>query len=342
MAVSGGVDSAVAALLLRQQGYQVHGLFIKMTGSSREMAALNSAENLSKSLEMPLHSVDTKDTFQKEVIEYFFRTYESGLTPNPCVICNPSVKLKAAINTANRLGINRIATGHYARVRCTGRGKHFLLKALDEKKDQSYFLHRVGPKVLERLLLPLGGLTRQAVEKMAKERGLEGMVQKESQDICFLAGDYKLHLERYTENRDRPGPISTTDGRLVGRHLGLSRYTIGQRRGLGIPDKTPYYVVRIDPSSNTLIIGKKEELFQAECQVCDLHWFVDASKIISSTVSVKLRSRHKPVRARIKPVSNADGRVIVYFREPQRAITPGQFAVFYRKSLVLGGGVICR
>ena len=336
------MDSAVAAILLRKQGFQVQTLFVRMTGSSRERAAQESAARISEKLGLPFHTQDMQETFQREVVDYFFKTYESGMTPNPCVICNPLVKLKAALEVAERLEADHIATGHYARIRINSQGQPFLLSAVDASKDQSYFLHQTARDSLKRLVLPLGGLLKETVRMIAEEYEIEGLVQEESQDICFLSGDYKMHLKQYAKDMEKPGPIKTSDGKLKGMHRGLSRYTIGQRRGLGIPDKTPYYVVRMEPSTNTLVIGKKEELFQESCRVKKVNWLVDPSRVFSYAVRVKLRSRHKPVRARLEPGHDESGELIIHFEAPQRAVTPGQFAVLYKEALVLGGGVICR
>ncbi len=332
----------MTALLLRDRGMEVHTLFIRMTGSRTEELALESAAGISQTIGGPFHVSDMQGPFRKKVMEYFFRTYEAGLTPNPCVICNPVIKLEALLQTADALGIDLVATGHYARVVKKACGEHLLSKAADESKDQSYFLHRADSRVLERLLLPLGDLTRQEVEAMAREEGLSGLIQKESQDVCFLQGSYRNWLHNIPENLRVPGPIKTADGTIKGEHRGLCCYTIGQRRGLGIPDRTPYYVIRIEPDYNTLVIGKKEELFRETCRVENVHWLARPSEFLSSTIEVKLRSRQEAVRARITRSSHGDSCVTVEFEEPQRAVTPGQFAVFYKGRLVLGGGVICR
>ncbi len=344
VALSGGVDSAVAAFLLHRQGYRVHCMFIKMTGTRQEEAALSSARKISESFGLPFYVVDRQDAFKRTVIEYFTETYQQGLTPNPCVVCNPEIKFGAMAETANRLGIRFLASGHYARIKKNKTGHVFLLKALDEKKDQSYFLHRLKPKQLRTIIMPLGTITRKEVEKIAEEIGIASLIQKESQDVCFLRGDYREFIRHGIDKAvSRPGFIKTTNGTIKGRHKGLFDFTIGQRRGLAIPDATPYYVIRLDVETNTLVIGKEDELFTTSCRITQINWlFRPSKKMLKKNVYVKLRSRHRASRAIVSLDSTDSSRGTIDFLEPQRAVTPGQFAVFYSGPLVIGGGTVCK
>ncbi len=344
LALSGGVDSAICAHLLKRQGYHVHGLFIKMTDRSQEEASLSSARKIAKALSISFSVIDKTQAFRRTVIDYFLNTYQTGLTPNPCVVCNPAIKFATLIEVSRGLGIETLATGHYARVKTSKKGKTFLLKGLDKAKDQSYFLHRLDKDLLKRLKFPLGLLSRKRVEKIAAEIGIKSLIQQESQDVCFLRGDYRQYLRRALGTKfERPGPIKTADGTTKGYHNGLSGFTIGQRRGLGIPDARPFYVVRLEPATNTLVIGKEEELFTSRCKVKEINWLVEPSEKMLVSIQVKLRSRHVPANANLKLYTSSGGREgVVYFMKPQRAVTPGQFAVFYKGPLVLGGGTVCR
>ena len=340
--MSGGVDSAVAAWLLQEKGFRVQGLFIRMTGTEKEEQALSSARAVSDILGIRLHIADMQKEFRHRVLEYFLDAYRSCKTPNPCVICNPDIKIASALAIASNLGIQLIATGHYARRKITAGGRAFLMTARHSPKDQSYFLHQLNKKVLGHLIMPLGGLDRKTVENISKEAGINSHIQEESQDICFLRGDYRKYIRQMPGMSPVPGPIVKTDGTIAGEHKGLVDYTVGQRRGLGIPDKTPYYVIHLDHRSNTLVIGKKHELLKKSCLVSGINWLAEPGMAICSSLQVKLRSRHKPVKASVQ-ISRKDNRTaIVCFQEAQHAVTPGQFAVFYKGPLVIGGGTICK
>ncbi|RUM87630.1 MAG: tRNA 2-thiouridine(34) synthase MnmA, partial [Thermodesulfatator sp.] len=299
LGLSGGVDSSVAAFILKEQGLDVHGLFVRMTCTSQEKESLGCADKIAQFLKIPLVVVDWSKIFRKKVIDRFISTYLAGRTPNPCVMCNPQVKFQALIKESEKLGIPFVSTGHYSRIKQCASNQTFLLRARDPGKDQSYFLHQLDKQVISRLILPLGNFSRIEVEKMASRIGITDLVQQESQDVCFLKGDYRRFLRQMDSFKQVPGPIKTTRGTVKGQHHGLADYTIGQRKGIGIPDKSPYYVVALDPSKNTLVIGKDEELFKGHCMVEKINWLVEPKTSLLSNVSVKLRSRHKAVAARI-------------------------------------------
>lgn len=345
VAISGGVDSAAACLQLIRTGWTVEAAHFLIPGISREQGQssqygaetdIQKLERLTSELGVPLHIIDKQDVFRKKVIAYFVNSYATGQTPNPCVLCNPDFKLAIAIEFADRLGIEFIATGHYARVVCDG-GVYSLLKAFDTAKDQSYFLHRIPKSWLARLLLPIGGITKDNAREIVSQAGLAHLMHGESQDICFLSGDYRQFLEAHGV-RSFKGSIVTTDGRQVGEHNGLFGYTIGQRHGLGIPDRTPFYVIGLDVARNQLVVGKKEELFKQGCLVDRVNW-LEPFENWRQKVSVKLRYRHPGVLCQVKLLT--DDSLFVSFDMPQSAITPGQFAVFYDEEKVLGGGSIC-
>lgn len=302
-------------------------------------SGIKKAEELAKRLGIKLHLLDVASLFHKEVIEYMVGSYLRGLTPNPCVRCNALVKFRIGHRLRNELGFQYVATGHYARL--VGDGPHKrLMKGADVHKDQSYFLHQIPIELLDYSIFPLGDLTKQRVRALATSYGIEEVVSKESQEICFISGDYREFLMKYGgESVFRPGDVVDTTGTVIGRHSGIACYTIGQRHGLGIADVTPYYVVGIDAEKNRLIVGKKHELLRNSCVVRGVNYLVPVEDILSQPCSVRLRYRHKGVNAIVKPMNN--GELMVLFDEPVSAVTPGQFAVFYRDEQVLGGGEIC-
>ena len=340
-AMSGGVDSAVSAILLRDQGFRVTGLYIDMLGSSPVgAAAKRSAMDLASRLKIDLIIADARNVFDERVIKYFKREYMKARTPNPCVICNPEVKFRIGLDTVKRHGIDLFATGHYARINHDGvTDSCILLKGVDPVKDQSYFLHRLKKKALSRSVFPIGGFLKKEVQRIAKINGITSAVQPESQEICFLDTDYKSFLEGHARAQYNPGEICTVDGKVKGSHKGLYRYTVGQRRGLGIPDSTPYYVIRLDAASNTVIIGKEGDLLQAGLIIEDVSWIAGNPPDEDEVYEVKIRYRHKGARAVIKNMDDKQWQIS--FETPQRAITPGQYAVIYHGDCVLGGGRIC-
>ncbi len=300
---------------------------------------LNAARKICEKLSIKLHVIEAGESFERIVISYFTTAYSKGLTPNPCIICNPNVKFKECLNLAQSLGFDKIATGHYARTVTGPAGTAVLQRGVDRSKDQSYFLHQVPATILSHALFPLGDSYKSDVKKIGADMGLGGLVLEDSQEVCFLRGDYRAFLERLNLGPGKPGPIITTDGRVLGTHKGLHAYTVGQRRGLGIPDKTPYYVLSLDTKRNALVVGKADQLLKERLLVKGLNIYLPDGLMEGLECEVQIRSRHRPSRALIRLV--ADDTVEVTFKEPQRAITPGQFAVFYRGDLVIGGGRIC-
>jgi tRNA-specific 2-thiouridylase len=262
-----------------------------------------------------------------------------GLTPNPCVICNNRIKAVAGLSLADSLGINYLATGHYARTKRLSNDQAGFLKAKDSKKDQSYFLHQIQKGAIPRLILPLGDHTKKDIMKWAAKTGLLPLVQRESQEICFLKGNYRTFLKKRGLLNDLPGDIVTVSGNVIGRHAGLYAYTVGQRQGIGIPDKTPYYVVALDRKNNRLVVGKEHSLWGKELLVEHVKWLVSPDMAFKQPCTVKIRYGHAGGRADLKLLES--GNVRVCFFSDQWAITPGQFAVFYLDDLVLGGGSIC-
>lgn len=328
------MDSASAVILLKEAKWHVDAFHMAIS-----TAGVEKARELADFLRIKLHILNVHEIFQREVVDYLIQGYAAGLTPNPCVRCNALVKFRLGHQLRERLGIRYLATGHYARLLNSASGKS-LLKGIDVKKDQSYFLHQIPIELLDHTLFPLGSLTKQQVYELAALHNIKELVVSESQDICFISGDYREFLTTHgVDSIFQPGDIVTTDGKLIGRHSGIGCYTIGQRQGLGIPDTTPYYVLRIDAETNRLIVGKKEDLMRDFCIVRGINWLVPLEEAVSMPCDVRLRYRHKGVGAKLQSV--AYDRIKVLFDEQVSAVTPGQFAVFYRGEQVLGGGEIC-
>ncbi|HID98449.1 MAG TPA: tRNA 2-thiouridine(34) synthase MnmA [Thermodesulfobacteriaceae bacterium] len=339
VALSGGVDSAVAAFDLVKAGWHVEACHLDLMSGNPAESCLDSCRETADFLGIRLHVLHETEKFQKNIISYFIKTYEQGLTPNPCVICNRNIKIALCLEFADQLELEYLATGHYAMTRMVDGGPAGLFRAADSSKDQSYFLHRIPLECLPRLVFPLGSQTKEEVKKKAAEAGLAPLVQRESQELCFLRGDYRRYLAGLPEFRSKPGEMITTDGVRAGIHSGLHRYTIGQRRGLGVPDRTPFYVVAMDIRKNRLIIGKKKDLLKTDLIIEDMNWLAPVEQVKSGQYTVKIRSRHMAVPASIRILSHAKLRIC--FDDPQKAVTPGQFAVLYSEDRVIGGGVIC-
>jgi tRNA-specific 2-thiouridylase len=338
VAMSGGVDSSVTASLLKNKGYDVQGFFMALAQPDLTQQ-VDRVKKVAAHLNIPLTVVDLADEFKDVVLDYFTESYFEGKTPNPCIVCNPRIKFGRLLEEMLAAGCDCMATGHYARIIRDKDGTFHLLKGLDPKKDQSYFLHRLTQKQLARILMPLGGQTKENVYKLAAELGISGVHGSESQDVCFLEGhDLNSFLARHPEKDKGEGPIVTLEGQILGRHQGIHCYTVGQRKGLGIPDATPYYVVALDPVNNAVVVGKKEDLWQRELCVGKVNWIEGKEPDLPSEFFTKIRYRHKGAPALVQPQEKAQYRVC--FHEQQLAITPGQFAVFYDGDEVVGGGVI--
>jgi len=342
VALSGGVDSSVAAALLKQQGWEVVGLTLHLwrdpvlaPASDSESAARQSAQTL----DIPLHVLDIAGTFHREIVQFFLDGYANGVTPNPCIRCNRLVKWGVLLDQALALGAEYLATGHYARKRMTDTGRLELLRAVDHAKDQSYVLHVLTQERLKHALFPVGEYSKSEIRALARSFGLPAAAQRESQDLCFLAGeDYRDFIRRNIPEMARPGPILTRAGKSLGEHQGLAYYTIGQRKGLGISSPVPLYVLAKDAGANTLIVGVEAELGERELLAEEVNWIAGEAPGGPFRAQVKTRYTAREAWAEVTPLE-AD-RAAVHFEAPQRDITPGQAAVFFANEVVLGGGLI--
>lgn len=334
VAMSGGVDSSVTAALLASRGHTVVGVFMNLAQADAGDQA-ERTRRIAERLGVRLEVVDLREAFQQQVLDYFFGAYVRGTTPNPCVVCNRTIKFALLRDVGRRMGIEHMATGHYARTAIAADGRVKLLTGLDQAKDQSYFLCALGQENLVGVTFPLGETTKDEVYQVAAGLGLSGMHSVESQDICFMQD---RDLAGFFSNLPlRSGDCVTRSGEIKGRHQGIYRYTVGQRRGLGIPDSTPFYVIGLDALHNQVIIGKEEDLWQDALVIREMRWVADYEPSLPQTFMVKIRYRHRPAEAM---VSKEDGLYSIRFCEPQRAITPGQFAALYHQDEVIGGGVI--
>ncbi len=351
VAMSGGVDSSVAAALLVEQGYKVIGIMMRLwaevgcgVGSTNKCCtpeAVEDARAVADTLGIPFYLLNVEQPFKQHVVDYFIDGYLRGITPNPCIECNRHIRLGVLYRHARALGADYLATGHYARVRRLPDGTYQLLRAVDRRKDQSYVLHMATQEHLAHLLFPVGEYTKDQVREMARARGLPTASRNESQDLCFVYdGDYRRFLRQWANGAIRPGPIMRRDGTVLGEHRGLPFYTIGQRKGLGIAYKEPLYVLELDSERNAVIVGTREELGQSEAHVARVHWIAGRPPTEPIRGQVKIRYKARDVDATITPV--APGRVHIRFDAPLRDITPGQAAVFYDGDVCLGGGIIER
>jgi tRNA-specific 2-thiouridylase len=338
VAMSGGVDSTLAAALLGEQGHEVVGGTLRLAETPAGADPPDPA-GAAAALGIPFFHWDLRAEFDQLVVAPFCAAYAAGRTPNPCALCNPRVKFGLLLEKAREIGADALATGHYARAEGGPDGRPRLLRGRDRRKDQSYFLFGVARAALPRVLFPLGGLTKSAVRRMAGERGLAAAGRAESQEICFVPGDDcgAFVAARAPEGAVRPGQIVDLAGRRVGEHRGLVHYTVGQRRGLGVAAGRPLYVVALESAANRLVVGPDEALWRRDLAVAEVNWLVD-EPAAAFRAAVRIRSRHEPAAALVSPTGEGLWRVV--FDEPQRAITPGQAAVFYDGETVLGGGWI--
>lgn len=350
LGMSGGVDSSVAAALLVEQGFNVHGVTLQVWESEDESIAVSKrwqergcckvgiARYVAKRLEITHEVVDVRRDFSSGVVDDFLSGYLSGTTPNPCVRCNERVKIRTLCRLAEERGVEFVATGHYARISDVPRPCS-LHRALDVRKDQSYFLYRINPSWLPRLLFPLGTLQKTEVWARAESLGLPAEELKESQEICFVSqGDYRAFIETQTPEARQPGPFVDTAGRVLGHHEGIAFYTPGQRRGLGVAIGRRLYVQRVISETRTVVLGPEESLFQSECAIADLSLFDDSLLMKPVQADVKVRYATPAASAALLP--QPDRTLLVRFLAPQRALSPGQSAVFYQADRVLGGGII--
>ena len=348
VAMSGGVDSSVAAALLAQQGYRVTGIMMRLWAESGadglaenrccSDGAVLDARRVCVALGIPFQVVDLSQAFKSHVVDYFCDSYASGRTPNPCLACNLYIKFGALLQMARQQGADYLATGHYARVRLR-HGQHQLLRGADPSKDQSYVLYMLGQPELKHLLFPVGQLTKPQVRALAEDAGLPTATRAESQDACFIGwGDYRAFLGRRLPETLRPGPVIDERGRTIGRHRGVAFFTVGQREGLGVAAEHPLYVLRIDARRSELVVGPKTALLQRELVANHVRFVSGTPPESPLSVSVKIRYKAADAPATLLPLSGQRARLV--FCEPQAAITPGQGVVLYQGEQVLGGGII--
>jgi tRNA-uridine 2-sulfurtransferase len=336
IALSGGVDSAVAAVLLRRQGFDLQGVHLRLTPWS---TTADWAKDLARRLDIPLNMVDLEEEFAREVMDYFVSEYTQGRTPNPCVRCNAAIKFGRLWDYLQEEGYAHLATGHYARLQPDELGAPALRRGVDRRKDQSYFLSRLPWNLLDNFLFPLGNLTKDEVRRLYQEAGLPTREnQRESMELCFIPeGDYQDFLQTQRGTVGLPGDFIDTQGRFLGRHRGLECYTVGQRRGLGLPAREPYYVTDIQPECNRVVLGHRAELYSSGLLASQMNWFIEPPTGELEAVAV-IRYRHPGVQARITLLGPGD--VQAKFATPQSAVAPGQAVVFYDGDRVLGGGWI--
>lgn len=347
----------MAAAALLNRGFEVEGLYIcnGYSGGS-EVRARRAADQLGISL----HVADLTEIFDKEIVQYFTQEYLAARTPNPCIVCNRKIKFRTLLSYADRLGCDCVATGHYARIlRNRDTGRYSLLRGFDAAKDQSYFLFLLGQEELSRTHFPLGDLTKEQVRAIALDMGMDAAQERESQEICFIPDDdYKAFIARYTDTANPiSGDIVDRRGRILGRHNGIHSFTVGQRKGLHIAAPRPYYVLAIDREKNQIVVGYEEEQGFAGLIVSDASWVEsDHPREEPFETLVRIRYRHRGVPSVVEPLSaredlfpkgggaadseEAQGRLLVRFQEPQKAVAPGQAAVFYQDDRVIGGGWI--
>ena len=345
-AMSGGVDSATAALLLLRAGYDVSGVTLRLhacndrSGTCGPGDDVEAARAVSDALGIPHTVLDLRGLFQRKVMDRFVSEYTRGRTPNPCIDCNREIKFGALLDWALERGADAIATGHYARVKYDpSAGRWLLLRGLDRHKDQSYVLYQLTQEQLSHLLLPVGGYEKPDVRAIAAEHGLCNADRSDSQDICFIPdGDYVSFLESFGGVRLVPGDFVDRNGRVLGRHRGLECYTTGQRKGLGISADEPMYVVRKDPEHGTVLLGPERDLYCRELTADHVNLISIASLAAPMRVTAKTRYSQRESAAVIEPLGGSGVRVV--FDEPQRAITAGQAVVFYDGERVVGGGTI--
>ncbi|MEE9554876.1 MAG: tRNA 2-thiouridine(34) synthase MnmA [candidate division Zixibacteria bacterium] len=348
--LSGGVDSSVAAALLIEQGYEVIGVTLKLydydelgfdppNGGCCSLDLIEDARAACARMNIPHYVIDLREDFRKDVIDDFIESYSQGRTPNPCVNCNTHIKWGKMLATADKLGCDFVATGHYARVDHSARPLR-LLKGVDNSKDQSYALWGIPRETLGRTLFPLGEISKQRTREIAKKLGLRNADRPDSQEICFVPQNDYAYILKQKLGEDapslRPGPIYDIDGNEVGRHKGIASYTIGQRRGLGISNPSPLYVTRIDPTAGSITVGREKHLYAERFSAANLNLLTDDLNT-PRDIDAKIRYRHQPAPATLT-VKEKIAQVV--FRKAQRAITPGQSVVFYEGDRLIGGGII--
>lgn len=352
VAMSGGVDSSVAAALLVEQGYNCIGVMMRLwaemgegEGSTNKCCSLESvhdARRVADQLGIPFYLINVEQPFKQQVVDFFIAGYSAGVTPNPCIECNRHIRFDYLLNYARRLGADYLATGHYARLQHLPDGTVHLLKAVDEQKDQSYVLSVMGQAELRDVLFPVGDYPKPEIRKLAAARGLPIASKHDSMDLCFIFDDdYRRFLRDWAAEAMRPGPIVDRQGRVYGEHQGLPGYTIGQRKGLGISgSRDPLYVLELDHAGNTLVVGTLDELGRTQLVATNVNWTLDEPPPPGYPAQCKIRYRASALSCTLHPL--AEDVVEVHFAQPLRDITPGQGAVFYDQDLCLGGGIIAQ
>lgn len=351
LGMSGGVDSSVAAAILLRQGYEVIGVTLqiwqdmdeeakKSEGGCCSLSAVDDARRVANKLGIPYYVLNFKDIFNKTVIEYFKEEYFKGRTPNPCIACNRHVKWQAMLDKAVAMGIDYIATGHYAKVvKDSASGRYILKKSVTDRKDQTYALYNLTQEQLSRTLMPVGDYSKEQIREIAKEIGLSVATKPDSQEICFISdNDYGRFLSENSTNKIIPGKFVDTNGKVLGTHKGIVHYTVGQRKGLGIAFGKPMFVVALDAENNRVILGEDSEVFADTLTASDLNYISMEGPYDGMRVSAKIRYSAKEAPATIWLMGEKQIRVV--FDTPQRAITPGQSVVFYDGDVVVGGGTI--
>ena len=346
--MSGGVDSSVAAVLLKEQGHEVTGMMLRLWSepgkedSNRCCTpdAMAQARRVAAKLDIPFYVIDAKEIFRQTVVTAFLDGYAKGETPNPCLVCNRNIRWEFLLNHALALGADFMATGHYVRLRTEDGGRIQLLKGVDPAKDQSYVLHVLTQEKLARALFPIGDYPKTEIRQIAEAQGLSVAKRPDSQDLCFLAGeDYRGFIQRHQPEMFQPGAIVNRVGETLGQHNGLPNYTIGQRKGLNLSSPIPLYVLGKDASGNRLIVGPAEELGTSELRAININWTCGQIPTEPFRAEIKTRYTAKPAPGVVTPLENGR-QATVRFESPQRDLTPGQAAVFYDGDQVLGGGLI--
>lgn len=353
VAMSGGVDSSVAAALLVEQGYDVMGITLQIWPEDTpsdvshgskvccSLSTIDDARRVAATLDIPHYVLNFRDIFDQTVIKDFISEYSKGRTPNPCIRCNQYIKFESLRNRAMSFGCDYLVTGHYARIeKDENSGRYMLLKGVDESKDQSYFLYVMTQEQLATTLFPVGSLSKKETRQIAHDKGLPVATKPESQEICFVPDkDYANFVQKREPATGRKGPIKTSDGSIVAEHNGIINYTIGQRKGLGISAPTPLYVTEIDPIHNAIVVGPEDELFRERVVAEDLNWIAFEKPPDELMAGVKIRYKAVEEKATI---NKHDSEALITFNNPQKAPAPGQAAVFYDGDKVLGGGTISK
>jgi tRNA-uridine 2-sulfurtransferase len=346
--LSGGVDSSFAAAYLKEQGYDVIGVMLNLWSAPDQeelnrccsLDAMAMARRVAAILDIPFYAIDAREPFRQSVVEYFVEGYSNGITPNPCIRCNAEIRWKVLLDQANKLGASKIATGHYASVinieNCT-----VLQKGMDTSKDQTYVLSMLPVAYFEQTILPLGKFCKPFVRECCKSWGLPTASRPDSQDLCFLGNmDYREFMQKYVLSQRKSGPIVDLDGKILGTHSGLHEYTIGQRKGLRIANKYPFYVIHKDIPSNTLIIGQKSDLLKENIRVKHFNWLIDPNDSELNDVNIKVRYSSKEIPGSVQFLDVDKKEIEITFRTPAQDVTAGQIAAIYHQDICLGGGII--